>query len=224
MSADLIRELNRLGDDVWPETPDLEARVLARLDEPPPRRHRRGRLAVAIALALLVPAAGAVAFPGARDDVLDWIGLKSVEVEQVDELPPAAPNAFGDAVTLQEAERRAGFAPLLPPALGKPAEIRERAGVVTVVYGGGIRLAQQQGALDRRLLRKIVTPGNQVRAVPGGLFIRGEHVYLYVRPDGSIDEARTTGTALIVQRGDLLLRLEGVESYERARALIFRSG
>jgi hypothetical protein len=47
-------------------------------------------------------------------------------------------------------------------------------------------------------------------------------VYLYLRPDGAVTEARTTGTTLITQRGDLLLRLEGIRTYEEGRALLRR--
>ena len=54
----LERDLRRLGDDLpWPATPDLEARVLARLDRAPRRRPRTRRLALALTAALLVPAA-----------------------------------------------------------------------------------------------------------------------------------------------------------------------
>src|SRR5688572_29032345 len=100
--------------------------VLERLEAAPrpsvrgPRR--RNRLAIAVALAVLIPAAGAVAFPGARDDVLEWLGLKSVEVRRVPELPPEAReptrNELGDRVTLDEAQQRAGFIPIVPPRLG----------------------------------------------------------------------------------------------------------
>jgi hypothetical protein len=246
VSADLERDLRALGEELaWPATPDLAAAVTARLDAAPrPARQataaggtsagarrlalrRRPRLVAALAVALLVPAAGALAFPHARDEVLDWLGLGSVEVRRAPELPagarPAPPDALGAPVSLEEAARRAGFDPVLPPRLGDPREVRERDGVVTVVYDGGIRLAQLRGALDEDLLRKIVTT-NRVRAVPEGIFVEGRHVYLYLRPDGTVSEARTTGTTLIAQRGDLLLRLEGVASYEQARALISRSG
>jgi hypothetical protein len=239
VSADLVHDLRRLGDELeWPATPDVAATVTERLAGeklPPVRpRHRRRRrgLAVALAAALLVPAAGAVAFPGARDDVLEWLGLKSVEVERVPQLPPGAReparSELGGRVTLAEATRRAGFEPIVPPRLGPPREVRERDGVVTLVYDRGLRLAQLPGAFDHALLRKIVGPSNDVRGVPEGVFIEGRHVYLYLRPDGAVaqDETRIAHNTLITERGDVLLRLEGdaTLTYERARRLIARTG
>jgi hypothetical protein len=236
VSADLVNDLRRLGDELdWPQTPDLTAPVIARLDvaRPTERRGRRGRrLAVALAVALLVPAAAAVAFPGPRDDVLEWLGLRSVEVERVPRLPPDARaptrNELGDRVTTQEAARRAGFQPVLPPNLGTPREVRERDGVVTLVYAGDLRLAQLRGAFDHALLQKIVGPENDVRGVPEGVFIEGRHAYLYLRPDGTVaqDETRIAHNTLISERGDVLLRLEGGRdlTYARARKLISRTG
>src|SRR5688572_7910020 len=98
------------GDAVWPATPDVRAAVAAApapraaaVAAAPPRRAARsgrgfgrllrrptaGRRALAVVLAalLLVPAA-AVAFPGARDDVLAWLGLRDVEIRRVP-APPA---------------------------------------------------------------------------------------------------------------------------------------
>ena len=229
MSADLLRDLRALDDSLaWPATPDLAASVSSAFmsAEPEPSRalpRRRRALLIAAAVALLVPAAGAAAFPDTRDDVLEWLGIKSVEVRRAPQLPPGArdatPNELGTSVSPEEAARRAGFEPVLPPRLGDPREVRIRDGVVTVVYDRGIRLAQLQGALDEDLLRKIVTT-NEVRSVPEGIFVEGRHVYLYLRPDGTVTEARTTGTALITQRGDLLLRLEGIRTYEEGRSLL----
>src|SRR5687768_4073515 len=92
---------------VWPATPDLAAAVAATpragraraavdrgraalgLGRAAPGRRPAARRALAVLLAalLLVPAA-AVAFPGARDDVLEWLGLREVEIRRVP-APPA---------------------------------------------------------------------------------------------------------------------------------------
>lgn len=241
MSADLVRDLARLGDELdWPATPDLAAGVEERLRAAaaaPARgqraarrqRRRRRRLVVALALALLVPAAAAVAFPSARDEVLEWLGLKSVEVRRAPQLPAGARapsrSELGALVTLEEAAVRAGFRPVTPPRLGRPREVRERGGVVTLVYDR-VRLAQLPGALDRMLVRKTVDGRAGVRVVPEGLFVEGRHAYLYLDPEKRIRtaETRLAGTTLLVERGDLLLRLEGDLTYAEARALISRSG
>jgi hypothetical protein len=167
----------------------------------------------ALAALLLVPAAAAFG-----DDVLEWLGLRSVEVRREPELPPDARRPalddLGARVTLPQAEQRAGFAPIVPERLGPPDEVRVAGRVVTFVYDGGdLLLAQLRGALDENLLRKVVGPGSDVRQVPGGgLFFSGrEHVYLYVGPDGEVRQDRPflAGNTLVVERDDLLLRLEG---------------
>ena len=144
------------ADAVWPATPDLAAAVAAA-----PRRRRRrvavgrgraalgrggagvGRrparraLAVVLAALLLVPAA-AVAFPGARDDVLEWLGLRDVEIRRVP-APPAGtrPELEGDLgrrVSLAQARRNAGFAAAIPAALGPPDRVRETGQRISLVY------------------------------------------------------------------------------------------
>ena len=127
--ADLELQLRALAADAaWPPTPDLQSAVLARLaagpepaPAPEPRpalRRRRRLLAAAVAALVLVPAAGAVAFPHARDDVLEWLGLRNVEVRRVPEAPPATrpqlENDLGRLVPLAVAERESGFRAAIP--------------------------------------------------------------------------------------------------------------
>ena len=106
------------ADAVWPPTPDLQARVLARLESAPAApaaaatgvapawRRRPRRLLVAVMAALvLTPAAAAVAFPDARDEVLEWLGLRNVTVRRVPPPPAARPQLeedLGRLVTLAE--------------------------------------------------------------------------------------------------------------------------
>ena len=229
MSADLERDLRALADDlVWPATPDLATRfamAAAEAAAPPAKRRPRRRLvALAAGVALLVPAGAA--FGG---DVLEWLGLRSVEVRREDRLPPGARrpslDALGPRVTLAGAASRAGFRPVVPERLGAPDEVRERGGVITLVYDGGdgrLLLAEVRGALERGLVEKTVGPGGRVRPLPGGaVFLSGaDHAYAYVAPDGSLRDARPSlaGNTLLVERGDLLLRLEG-RGLTAARAL-----
>jgi hypothetical protein len=209
----------------WPETPDIAAAVEHRLPtSTPTRRARRRWVAMALAALVLVPAGAAFG-----DDVLEWLGLKSVEVERVPKLPDDARkpvvDELGEQVSLAEAEERAGFAPLVPDALGPPQEIRLDGRIVTLVYDeGDILLAQLPGALDQDLLRKVAGPGTEVRRVRDGLFFSGrEHVYLYRRPGGGVaeDRPRLAQNTFVTQRGDVLLRLEARGlTLQRARALV----
>jgi hypothetical protein len=200
--------------------------------QPRPARWRGRRLVLAVALALLVPTAAAFAFPEARDDVLRWLGVKGAEVRREPRLPPAKQPTLadlGDLVTLEEAERRAGFRPLVPASLGDPGDVRHDAATnfVTFVYDGPLLVAQVDGALDRQLVMKLIDPRTGVREVDvdgdEGLFIEGpEHVYLYVRPDGSVAQAqpRLAGNTLLFSRGDRLFRIEAARlTLDRALAI-----
>ena len=244
-----LRELRESAE--WPETPDLASVVVARLEAtraegaraaraegaggarsagaartPFPRGRRR--LALALSLALLVPAGGAVAFPAARDDVLDWLGLKGAEVRRATELPPArvpTPDELGRVVSVSEAERAAGFRLLLPIGLGDPRELRydEATGFVTAVYDG-VLVAQARGALTRELVEKVVDTRTGVRRVEvggePGVYVDGPHAYLYERPGGVIgeDRPRRAPRALVFNRGDVVVRIEG-PPLDRALAL-----
>jgi hypothetical protein len=113
-------------------------------------------------------------------------------------------------VTLAEAGRRAGFEPIVPPALGPPRAVRERDGVITLLYGR-VRLSEVQGEFGRDVLQKTVSVGAGVRRVPGGVFIRGRHFYAYIDRLGEFvtGETRVASRTLIVERAGLVLRLEG---------------
>src|SRR4051812_50180421 len=86
------------ADAAWPDTPDLRAAVLA---GPAGRRapaHRltarlgSRRLAAALLAALvLLPAAGAVALPAARENVLEWLGPGGGGGQRGPAPPPRAP-------------------------------------------------------------------------------------------------------------------------------------
>lgn len=188
-----------------------------------PRRSRRW-VAAGLAALVLVPAGAAFG-----DDVLEWLGLASVEIERVPRLPGDARRPvveeLGEHVSLAEAERRAGFRPVTPDALGQPQEIRLDRRVVTLVYAeGDVLLAQLPGALDEPLLTKIAGPGTEVRRVRDGLLFSGrDHAYLYRRPGGAVaeDRPRLAGDTFVTQRGDVLLRLEAPRlTVERARVLL----
>jgi hypothetical protein len=79
----------------------------------------------------------------------------------------------------------------------------------------GLLLTQVEGGLDRDLLRKVIGPGTDARAVrvagsPGVLFTGAPHAYLYLDPAGGIVEDRSflAGTVLVLERGSAVVRLE----------------
>ena len=260
---DLELQLRALAADVeWPATPDLEGAVMARLAAGPaaaargagPRPVGRGprarrlsgrRLAGALAAAVvLIPAAGAVAFPGARDDVLRWLGLRNVEVRRVPAPPPEArpelENDLGALVTLAQAQRRAGFRAAVPAALGPPDRVRVQGDRISLVYAprpglpalpglnAGLLLTETRGGIDHELLRKLVYTDTRVRPVTvrggRGVFIPVGHVYLYVDPNGDLreDSPLLTGPTLIWERAGLVHRLES-RAGRRAALRIARS-
>src|SRR5204863_3560687 len=127
------------ADAEFPPTPDLAAAVRARLGEAPAPAatgwfRRRRALAVAVACALVVPAAAVAAVPAARHAVLDWLGLRSVRVRTVPALPPAPPGPgsrpsgrpgadLGRRATLARARAQLPFSVRVPRALGSPPRV-----------------------------------------------------------------------------------------------------
>ena len=245
---ELETRLRALAADVaWPPTPDLERAVLAarpragglRLRRPPGGRPRR-LLAALLAALVLLPAAGAVAFPGAREDVLEWLGLRNVTVRRVPAPPPAAraelETDLGRPATLAQAQREAGFAAALPAALGPPERVRVADGRISLVYAprpglprlagldAGLVLTQSRGGIRGAYLQKLVLSGTDVEAVTvrgrrGAFISGGDHAYLYVTPEGEVreDRALLAGPTLIWEQGGLVLRLELAAG--RAKAL-----
>ena len=233
---ELETRLRALAEDaVWPATPDLAAAVTAA-----PRRPRgisgvhrpaaRRALAVVLAALLLVPAA-AVAFPGARDDVLEWLGLRDVEIRRVP-APPAGTRPeleadLGRRVSLAQARTNAGFAAAIPAALGPPDRVRETGQRISLIYAprdglpalrgidAGLILTQSRGGIRGVYLQKLLLGGTRVERVSvrgrlGAFISGGDHAYLYETPDGEVRQDRPllAGPTLIWAAGGRVHRLE----------------
>ena len=233
-------------DVAWPETPELTARVLVRLQAepvPPPegltdlqvgyrrRSPMRLRRPLVVALAaLLLMAATAAAVPGIRRPVLDWLGLRGVRIERIERpLPHAAGSGLGlgTHVRLADARRRIGFVPVLPAGLGAPVVYFDDyppGGRLGLVYRGGtLFLVELVGTTNNEFLHKFVTPQTKLERVlvdgQRGLWIHGGlDQYVYVDRTGAIrpEQIRTAGKVLLWRRGKLLLRLEGARSKAEA--------
>ncbi|MFF7071225.1 hypothetical protein [Streptomyces pseudovenezuelae] len=186
--------------------------------------------------------------PPVRAAVLDWFDFGGVEVRYD---PSAVPSpgaevpGCGRSVSLAQAERRAGFAPLVPGALGAPdvvtvtAEPRGRS-LVSLCWrerGRTVRLDEYPARLDIGFTKS-------VREQPEWLSLHGESSDLGAVNDTALwfprphllgfwlvdaagsrytREQRTAGPTLLWMRGSGLLdvptvtlRLEGVGSKARA--------
>ena len=246
--ADLERALRDLAAaEEWPPTPDIAAAVTVRLRQAPapagrvrrPRARRRWALAIALAALVALPGA-AVAFPDARDDVLEWLGLKNVEVRRTPQPPPARellpqPD-LGRVVPLDTAAARIGFEPLVPTTLGSPDEARVQDRRLSLVYrptagrpatraeGIGVLITEQRGS--GVIAEKAVGPGTEVRAVDvdgaRGAWLDGEpHAIIFQDTTGNYreDVPRLAGDTLVWERDGLVLRIEGARDLEDALAI-----
>lgn len=242
--TELERALVRLGGEVaFPEAPDVSERVLARLDvEPAPRRRGRRR-ALLIALAVLaVAVAAAMTVPQARTAILEFFRLRGATVERVETLP-RVPSATENALDL--GRPLTGASPgvkipevLVPAALGPPDATYvsdEPYGLrLTLVYepgpavpespytGVGILVSEFVGESDPGFIDKLVDGGVTVERLQVGpypaLWLEGgPHVVLF-RDQGQVfeDRGRLAGNTLLVERNDVLVRIEGAVDRERA--------
>lgn len=153
---------------------------------------------------------------------------------------------LGRLVTLDAAAADLGFTPLAPPSmpiLGEPDAVYVDAvpegGMLAYVYaprtgfpettpGGGVGLIVTEFRADLRAeyFQKVIGPGTTlteavVHDAPA-YFLSGElHAFLYRRANGEVDDERfrLVGNALLWQRGDLTLRLEGDLTLDQALAV-----
>jgi hypothetical protein len=240
MPPDLELALRELEPD-WPPTPDLAASVRARLAGPAPAR----RLAVpraawvAALLALLVAAGVLSASRSARSSVLRWLGLQGVEVRRA---PPGATPApvrrgaaldLGHPVTIARAQKAVPLR--LPAALGPPDAIYLDGGPrVSLVYrpqagiprsrasGVGLLVMAFRARVPDAFLQKTIGAGARVQhltiAGSPALWLDHYHGFAYETPGHGFgfEQPRLADRTLLVERGGVLLRIEGRISEARA--------
>jgi len=220
------------------------SRALGRL------RHRL----IAAAVLLILLAAGLAASPPTRTVIADWLGVLGIRIQHTEQLPtpprPPASSApaelglrlkLGEAVTLDEARRRASFSVLLPTdsVLARPDEVFfspfVSGGHVSSVYGArpglppaqetgvSLLISQFRGTLAPDLYVKGAGPNTVVESltVNGGraVWMAGDpHSVVYRDGSGRIGvgELRLAANVLAWEQGDLTLRLEGALNREEA--------
>jgi hypothetical protein len=230
----------------FPEAPDVSGEVRRRLAAETPPRFRPRRRSIAIALAVLAVAIGAaMAVPPARTAILEFFHLRGVTVERVETLPrvpPAAEQSLGlgwpvpltsTGVPLVKLPEQ-----LVPSALGPPdaAYVSEEPyGLrLTMVYepgegvpesrysGVGILVSEFVGENATGFVEKMVDSGTEVEVLHVGgypaLWIQGGPHAVLFEGEGRVfeDHGRLAGNTLLVERNDVLVRIEGEISRARA--------
>ncbi|MBT1096415.1 hypothetical protein KJZ88_33535 [Streptomyces sp. Tu102] len=188
--------------------------------------------------------------PPVRAAVLDWFHFAGVGVRydpSATPSPGAEVPGCDDPVSLAEAERRAGFAPVVPKELGAPdavavtGEPRGRF-LVSLCWredGRTIRLDERRASLDIGFAKTVREPpewislgsdasdGTNGTAADQALWFARPHLLTFwlVDPSGErfTREERTAGPTLLWSHGaegeSVALRLEGVGSKARALAV-----
>jgi hypothetical protein len=210
----------------------------------PPHGLRR---ALVLALVSLLVLAGAVfaAVPSVRDAVLEFVGLQGATVERRENLPPPPPIRpleLGDRTTLEAAGERLAFEPVVPADPGEPDGVyvsdRAPGGELSLTYrpgeglprarttGLGLLVTEIRGDLMPDFFQKLAPQGATLEELTVGgrpaAWIEGaEHFFFYRGPNGEVveDELRLAQNVLLMQRGRLLIRLEGAFDRERALAI-----
>jgi hypothetical protein len=231
--SELELALTRLGGEVdYPETPDLVGPVRRRLAAG--RRPVAWRRPLVIALAaLLVAVAAAMAVPQARSQILDWLGIGSVTIRYVDDLPKVGKTqddlALGERVSLADARERASFPVRVPTLEGlqDPDVYLGQLGQVSFLYGSeeDPRLLITQiigtGALEKLLSQATTVERVRVGPAEGAWLEGGEHVLFF--PSTGPESQRLVGNTLLLEREDgVTVRIEADVS-EREALRIFRS-
>lgn len=147
---------------------------------------------------------------------------------------------LGSRTTLDSIVTDADFPVSIPTDPGLPDEVYlggpQLRGQVAFVYapreglppsdllnGAGLLITENEGSADPGLARKVVDTGGRVDRVTVGdapaYWITGiAHGFWYLGPDGEVifESGRRVGNTLAWQRGDILYRIEGAITLERA--------
>jgi hypothetical protein len=232
--TDLGRELDALGTRlVYPPTPGLERRVVARLEADGRTRRRRRVVAVAVVAAVAAVGGLLAVSPAARSAVARWLEVAGVRIERRDALPeiPRRTTPFlGARTTIARAEDASGLTVLVPRELGRPDAVFFRlyppGGSVALVYGTPQRprlvLTQYRGASVEPVSLKVAGPQTRVEllevAGARAVWLEGAPhlVYTFVEDEEYPESLDLAGNVLVWERGARAFRLEADVSRERA--------
>lgn len=203
----------------------------------PRRTAPRLRLAFLVVFAVLLLAAGAVAaVPATRHAVLELLGLRGETIERVPRLPENARAKpawrLGRPTTLVAARPRLSFEPLLPDGLEGPNGIFLNYGTpgrsLNLTYppqqglprsrftGVGLLVNELNGHAAPGFYGKMVPRDARVErfGIDGRFAVWVENLHLFFYKPGTdntfhIGHSRLAANALLVQRGKVMVRLEG---------------
>jgi hypothetical protein len=179
---------------------------------------------VALAVFLVVTGTVFAAVPSARNAVLEFLHLRGATIERRERLPSGLRTGklnLGPRTTLAAAERRLGFVPLLPAALGTPDEVHVRGPELLLLYSGRERtlVSEFRGDLHPAYVGKITPQATTVERFDfegnDAVWIEGApHFFFYRDARGRFreDTLRLAGNVMLVERGRLLVRIEGDRS------------
>ncbi|MEU4293541.1 hypothetical protein AB0E63_35415 [Kribbella sp. NPDC026596] len=149
-------ELRVLGRSavVPPVDEELTAAVLTRVADLPVRRRLRDRWRAFLA-GFMVLLAGLALTPPVRATVAEWLRIGGVEAQPVGTGPSTAPPVpeVQGRLSLEQAERTAGFRPALPRDLGAPTGVEASKGFVAMSWDG-VRLEQFQAEVSPLYFKK----------------------------------------------------------------------
>jgi hypothetical protein len=163
-------------------------------------------------------------------------------VERREQLPPrvVTPLHLGERTTLDDARNQVRFEPLVPAELGEPDDVyvdeTAPGGRLTLAYrarddlpearstGVGLLVDEFRGDLAPEFMGKIAGQATRVEefTIDGetAIWLEGApHFFFYRTPETPIveDQLRIAQNVLLLEKGRLLIRLEG--AFERDRAV-----